>query len=51
MEQNARAGLAISHHGAVLDGGRVALAGQASRLLEDPRVAELYLGHARAADA
>ena len=44
VEQNARAGLAISHHGAVLDGGRVALAGLGSQLLEDPRVAALYLG-------
>jgi len=46
VEQNARAGLAISHRGAVLDGGRVALAGPGSRLLEDPRVTELYLGGA-----
>jgi branched-chain amino acid transport system ATP-binding protein len=44
VEQNARAGLAISHHGAVLDGGRVALTGPGSQLLDDPRVAELYLG-------
>jgi branched-chain amino acid transport system ATP-binding protein len=48
VEQNARAGLAIAHHGAVLDGGRVALAGPGSRLLDDPRVAELYLGGAAA---
>ena len=46
VEQNARAGLAISHHGAVLDGGRVALIGLGSQLLDDPRVAELYLGGA-----
>jgi branched-chain amino acid transport system ATP-binding protein len=46
VEQNARAGLAISHHGAVLDGGRVALAGVGSQLLGDPRVADLYLGGA-----
>ncbi len=46
VEQNARAGLAISHHGAVLDGGRVALTGPGSQLLDDPRVAELYLGGA-----
>ncbi len=46
VEQNARAGLAISHHGAVLDGGRVALTGTGPRLLDDPRVAELYLGGA-----
>lgn len=48
VEQNARAGLAIAHHGAVLDGGRVALTGSGPRLLEDPRVAELYLGGAAA---
>ena len=46
VEQNARAGLAIAHHGAVLDSGRVALTGAGSQLLEDPRVAELYLGGA-----
>ena len=44
VEQNARAGLSISHHGAVLDGGRVALTGPGAELLDDPRVAELYLG-------
>jgi branched-chain amino acid transport system ATP-binding protein len=49
VEQNARAGLAIAHHGAVLDTGRVALTGAGPRLLEDPRVAELYLGGAAAA--
>jgi branched-chain amino acid transport system ATP-binding protein len=49
VEQNARAGLAISHHGAVLDGGRVALTGLGPALLQDPRVAALYLGGAPAA--
>jgi branched-chain amino acid transport system ATP-binding protein len=44
VEQNARAGLAMSQHGAVLDGGRVALTGTGAQLLDDPRVAELYLG-------
>ena len=44
VEQNARAGLSIAHHGAVLDGGRVALTGPGPKLLDDPRVAELYLG-------
>jgi branched-chain amino acid transport system ATP-binding protein len=48
VEQNARAGLAISHHGAVLDDGRVALTGAGPRLLDDPRVAALYLGGAAA---
>ena len=46
VEQNARAGLGIAHHGAVLDGGRVALTGGGPELLADPRVAELYLGGA-----
>jgi branched-chain amino acid transport system ATP-binding protein len=44
VEQNARAGLAAADHGAVLDGGRVALAGAGAELLADPRTAELYLG-------
>jgi len=44
VEQNARAGLSISDTGAVLDGGRVALTGRGGELLDDPRVAELYLG-------
>ena len=50
VEQNARAGLASSDRGAVLDEGRVALEGPGSQLLADPRMAELYLGggaHAR----
>jgi len=46
VEQNARAGLAGSDRGAVLDGGRVALEGTGTQLLEDPRMAELYLGGA-----
>ncbi len=44
VEQNARAGLRIAHRGAVLDGGRVALAGSGPELLDDPGVAQLYLG-------
>ena len=46
VEQNARAGLAIAHEGAVLDSGRIALTGPGPQLLEDPRVAQLYLGGA-----
>ena len=46
VEQNARAGLAAAHYGAVLDGGRVAIAGRGSELLADPRLGELYLGGA-----
>jgi len=44
VEQNARAGLAAAHWGAVLDGGTVALKGSGSQLLANPRMAELYLG-------
>jgi branched-chain amino acid transport system ATP-binding protein len=44
VEQNARAGLAIAHQGAVMDGGVVRLAAASADLLHDPRVAELYLG-------
>jgi branched-chain amino acid transport system ATP-binding protein len=46
VEQNARAGLAIAHHGAVMDAGVVRLAGPSAELLDDPRVAQLYLGAA-----
>jgi branched-chain amino acid transport system ATP-binding protein len=46
VEQNARAGLAIAHRGAVMDGGIVRLAAPSADLLRDPRVAELYLGAA-----
>jgi branched-chain amino acid transport system ATP-binding protein len=49
VEQNARAGLAAADHGAVLDGGKVALTGSGRALLDDPRTAELYLGGAAAA--
>jgi branched-chain amino acid transport system ATP-binding protein len=50
VEQNARAGLQIAHRAAVMDGGVVALEGDASGLLSDPKVAELYLGgHVRSA--
>jgi branched-chain amino acid transport system ATP-binding protein len=48
VEQNARSGLALAHRGAVLDGGVVKLIGSGDELLADPRVAELYLGKARA---
>ncbi len=44
VEQNARSGLAISHHGVVLESGVVRLRGSGRRLLEDPEVARLYLG-------
>jgi branched-chain amino acid transport system ATP-binding protein len=52
VEQNARAGLQIAHRAAVMDGGVVALEGEAAGLLGDPKVAELYLGgHVRSAPA
>jgi branched-chain amino acid transport system ATP-binding protein len=44
VEQNARSGLAVAHHGAVLDGGVVKLAAPASQLLSSPEVGKLYLG-------
>ena len=44
VEQNARSGLAIAHHGAVLDGGIVRLAAPAAELLDSPDVGRLYLG-------
>jgi neutral amino acid transport system ATP-binding protein len=43
VEQNARAALALSHRGYVLDLGRIAFEGLGSQLLADPRLAELYL--------
>ncbi|GAD51446.1 branched-chain amino acid transport ATP-binding protein LivF [Halarchaeum acidiphilum MH1-52-1] len=44
VEQNARQGLAISDRGYVLDQGRVAYHDDAAELMDDPEVAELYLG-------
>jgi len=43
VEQNARAALAFSHRGYVLDLGRNCFEGPGRQLLADPRVAELYL--------
>lgn len=44
VEQNAKSGLAISDRGYVLELGRERLEGPASSLLNDPKVAQLYLG-------
>lgn len=44
VEQRARQALAISDRGCILDGGRVALAGDAASLQADERAADLYLG-------
>ncbi|HXN55761.1 MAG TPA: ABC transporter ATP-binding protein [Myxococcales bacterium] len=47
VEQNASMALGIASRGYVLEGGRVALAGPAAELLEDPEVREAYLGGKR----
>lgn len=44
VEQNARAALAVADYGYVLETGEVAMQGEASRLRDDPRVIETYLG-------
>jgi ABC-type branched-subunit amino acid transport system ATPase component len=44
VEQNARRALALADTGYVLDTGRNAYSGPGRRLLDDPRVVELYLG-------
>jgi branched-chain amino acid transport system ATP-binding protein len=49
VEQNARLGLSVADVGAVMDMGVVRLVGPAAELLDDERVAALYLGGAAAA--
>jgi branched-chain amino acid transport system ATP-binding protein len=44
VEQNARRALAMSDRGYVLDVGQNRFQGPGKELLEDPKVAELYLG-------
>jgi ABC-type branched-subunit amino acid transport system ATPase component len=44
VEQNARRALAMSDRGYVLDLGRNAFEGSGREVLDDPKVAELYLG-------
>lgn len=44
VEQNAKSGLAISDRGYVLELGRERLEAPAHQLLDDPQVAQLYLG-------
>ena len=44
VEQNARAGLALSSHGVVMENGRVRLAGSGREVLEHPEIGALYLG-------
>ena len=44
VEQNARAGLAISSHGVVMESGRVRLEGAHDEILHNPEIGHLYLG-------
>jgi branched-chain amino acid transport system ATP-binding protein len=44
VEQNARAGLAASTHGIVMESGRVRLDGPNTEILSNPQIAHLYLG-------
>ena len=44
VEQNARAALKVADRAAVMEGGRIVLAGAAADLAADPRVAGAYLG-------
>jgi ABC-type branched-subunit amino acid transport system ATPase component len=46
VEQNARAGLRLAHHGIVLENGAVRLAGPGREILRNPEIARLYLGGA-----
>jgi len=44
VEQNAAAALELADHGYVIENGRLAMADQAGRLRDDPRLREAYLG-------
>jgi branched-chain amino acid transport system ATP-binding protein len=46
VEQNARAGLKLSHHGVVMENGTVRLSGTGREVLEHPEIGQLYLGGA-----
>jgi branched-chain amino acid transport system ATP-binding protein len=45
VEQRARQALSFSDYGYILDGGQVVLRGEASTLLQNDEMANLYLGH------
>jgi branched-chain amino acid transport system ATP-binding protein len=49
VEQNARAALEVADYGYVMEHGEIAIHGAARELMHDSRVAESYLGLARAA--
>jgi len=51
VEQNARRALALADRGYVLEMGRNAHEGSGRALLDDPKVAELYLGGSRSASS
>jgi ABC-type branched-subunit amino acid transport system ATPase component len=51
VEQNARRALAMATTAWVLDLGQVRFSGRGAELLEDPRIAELYLGSGRSSSA
>jgi branched-chain amino acid transport system ATP-binding protein len=51
VEQNARKALQVADYAYVLERGRVAYAGEARVLREDPRVIEAYLGDTRRAES
>jgi branched-chain amino acid transport system ATP-binding protein len=44
VEQNARLALQAAHRGYVMDSGLITISGNASEMLDDPRVREAYLG-------
>lgn len=46
VEQNARAGLKLSHRGVVMENGVVRLTGTGTEVLNHPEIGELYLGGA-----
>jgi branched-chain amino acid transport system ATP-binding protein len=46
IEQNTGKALSVAHHAVVLELGRVALEGEPSKLAQDPRLQEAYLGGA-----
>jgi ABC-type branched-subunit amino acid transport system ATPase component len=44
VEQNVRAGLEVSTHGVVMEGGQVRLEGSRKEILGNPQIGHLYLG-------